>query len=173
MFIFLSALSKHLYEVLLTGGSFQTWRNEHRVWMMRSVTSHLYGSLDAIMKKIGMREASFLPTNKVVDDAQVKLYQMGIFDFQTSNKFLVPIVTLIILNMASFFVGLVRVIFLGYWDQMFVQVFISFYILLMNFPIIEAMIIRKDKGRIQPSVTLLSALFSTIFLLLGSMILHC
>jgi hypothetical protein len=81
LFIFLSALSKHLQEVLLTGGSFQSWRNEQRIWMMKSVTTYLHGSLDAIMKKMGMREASFFPTNKVVDDEQVNLYQMGKFDF--------------------------------------------------------------------------------------------
>jgi len=171
LFIFLSALSKHLQEVLLTGGSFQSWRNEQRIWMMKSVTTYLHGSLDAIMKKMGMREASFFPTNKVVDDEQVKLYQMGKLDFQTSNMFLVPMVALIILNMASFVGGLFRVIFLGDWDKMFVQVFISFYILLTNFPIIEGMMIRKDKGRIRSSVTLLSAMFSCGILFLGFIIL--
>ncbi|KAF3972584.1 hypothetical protein ACB098_02G079000 [Castanea mollissima] len=173
LFIFLSSISKNLQEVLATGGSFQTWRNEQRIWMMKSITSHLYGSLDAIMKRIGMREASFLPTNKVEDAEQVKLYKMGKFDFQTSNMFLVPMVSLIILNLVSFIGGLVRVIFVGNWDQMLVQVFISFYILVMNFPIIEAMIIRKDKGRVRPSVTVLSAMFSTIFLLLGCIIFCC
>ncbi|KAE8022570.1 hypothetical protein FH972_008360 [Carpinus fangiana] len=173
MFIFLSSLAKHLYEVLLTGGSLQTWRNEQRIWMIRSVTSYLYGSLDAIMKKIGMREASFLPTNKVTDDEQVKLYQMGKFDFQTSNMFLVPMVAVIILNMASFVGGLVRVIFVGNGDKMFVQVFISFYILIINFPIVEGMMMRKDKGRVRSSATLLSAMFSAIYLFLGSIILLC
>ncbi|XP_023913307.1 cellulose synthase-like protein G2 [Quercus suber] len=173
LFIFLSSISKHLQEVLSTGGSFQTWRNEQRIWMMKSITSHLYGSLDAIMKRIGMREASFLPTNKVEDAEQVKLYKIGKFDFQTSNMFLVPMISLIILNVVSFIGGLVRVIFVGNWDRMLVQVFISFYILVMNFPIIEAMIIRKDKGRVRPSVTILSAMFSTIFLLLGCIILCC
>jgi hypothetical protein len=135
--------------------------------MMKSITNHLYGSLDAIMKRMGMREASFLPTNKVEDDERAKLYQMGKFDFQTSNMFLVPMVALIILNMASFIGGLFRVIFLGDWDRMFVQVFISFYILIMNFPIIEGVMIRKDKGRIRSSVTLLSAVFSCGILFLG------
>ncbi|KAB1219131.1 Cellulose synthase-like protein E6 [Morella rubra] len=172
VFIFLSALSKHLLEVLSTGVSFQTWMNGQRLWMIKSIICHLYGSLDVIMKKFGMREASFLPTNKVADDEQVKLYQMGKFDFQTSNKFLVPMVSLIILNMAAFFGGLIRIFFLGDWDKMFVQAFMSFYILVMSFPIIEGMTIRKDKaGRIRPSVTGSSIMFSTIFLVLGSIVL--
>ncbi|KAF5466004.1 hypothetical protein F2P56_015963 [Juglans regia] len=170
VFIFLSALSKHLYEVLLTGGSFQTMENEQRAWMIKSITCYMYGSLDAIMKRMGMREASFMPTNKVEDDEQVKLYRVGKFDFQTSNMFLLPMVALIILNMAALVGGLLRVIFVGDWDRMFVQVFISCYILYINLPIIEGMMIRKDKGRIQPSVTQLSVIICIFFLLLGSII---
>ncbi|KAM4127285.1 hypothetical protein ACJW30_02G078300 [Castanea mollissima] len=173
LFIYLSSLAKLLQEILFTGGSFLSWVNEQRIWMMKSVTFHLYGTLGGIMKRIGIKEASFVPSNKVEDDEQVKLYEMGKFGFQIPNMFLVPMVALIILNVASFVGGLVRVVFLGDWDNLFVQVFISFYILIINFPIIEGMIIRKDKGRIQPSVTLLSAMFSTIFLLVGSVILHC
>ncbi|XP_058001137.1 cellulose synthase-like protein G2 [Hevea brasiliensis] len=168
--IFLSAISKHLYEVLISGGSIQTWRNEQRIWMMKSVSSHVYGSLDAIMKKLGVREASFLPTNKVEDDENSRLYQMGKFDFQTSTRLLVPMVTVAILNMVSFLVGVVRI---KEWNKNFVPVFLSFYILVINYAIIEGMIIRKDKGRIPASVTLLSTLisFCLIFLsLIGSII---
>ncbi|PQQ07349.1 hypothetical protein Pyn_06783 [Prunus yedoensis var. nudiflora] len=169
-FVFLSSISKHLYEVLSTGFTFRHWINEQRIWMMKSVTSHLYGSVDAFMKKIGMREASFFPTNKVDDVEQLKRYNMGVFDFQTSILFLAPMAALVILNMASFAVGISRVIFLGELDKFFIQVFIPFYVILMNYPIVEGMLIRKDRGRIPPSVTLLSAIVSLIFYFLGSII---
>lgn len=167
-FIFVSSLSKHLYEVLFTGGSFQTWMNEQRNWMIKSVTCHLYGSMDAIMKKIGMREASFLTTNKVVDNEEEKLYQMGKFDFRTSTAILAPVIILVISNMAAFMVGLARVIAAGNWDKMFVQVVLSFYILIMSYPIVEGMILRKDKGRVPPSITLLSTVLAMVLLTLGS-----
>ncbi|BFG15498.1 hypothetical protein CerSpe_017710 [Prunus speciosa] len=169
-FVFISSISKHLYEVLSTGFTFRHWINEQRIWMMKSVTSHLYGSVDAFMKKIGMREASFFPTNKVDDVDQLKRYNMGVFDFQTSILFLAPMAALVILNMASFVVGISRVIFLGELDKFFIQVFIPFYVILMNYPIVEGMLIRKDRGRIPPSVTLLSAVVSLIFYSLGSII---
>ncbi|KAM1439325.1 hypothetical protein EV2_013104 [Malus domestica] len=169
-FVFLSLLSKHLYEVLATGSTFRHWVNEQRIWMMKSVTSHLYGSVDAFMKKLGMREASFLPTNKVDDVEQLKLYNMGVFDFQTSLQFLAPMVALVILNMASFAVGIAKGIFVGELDKMFIQIFIAFYVIVMNYPIIEGMLIRKDKGSIPLSVTLLSALFSFIVYFFGSII---
>lgn len=167
-FIFLSSGGKVLYDVLVTGGSFRSWINEHRIWMIKSITSHLYGSLDAVMKRIGMREASFLATNKVDDDEQAVLYKKGMFDFRTSAMFLAPMVTLVILNMVSFVVGMARVVLVGGLEKMILHVLLSLYILVMSYPIIEGMVIRKDKGRIPLSITVLSATLSLIFLPLGS-----
>ncbi|KAK1592739.1 hypothetical protein Q3G72_029545 [Acer saccharum] len=172
VFIFASALLKHLYEVLASGGSVRTWRNEQRIWMIKSVTSYLYGTLDAFMEKLGLTKASFLPTNKVEDDEQVKRYQMGVFDFRTSTMLLAPLVTIIVLNMAAFACGVYRMMFTGEWEKMVLQVVLSFYILIMNYAVIEGMLMRNDKGRIPPSVTLLSVIISGIFLSLGSVILN-
>lgn len=170
-FIFLSAICKHLQEVISTGGSVYTWRNEQRIWMIKSVTSHFYGSMDAIMKILGLRKANFLPTNKVLDKEQVKRYEMGQVDFQTSSVFLVPMVSLIILNVAAVLCGVIRMIVVGNWDKLFAQVLLSLYILTINFAIVEGMIVRKDKGRISPSAILLSSVCFMIFLFFGSIIL--
>lgn len=170
-FVFVSALSKHLLEVILTGGSIQTWRNEHRIWMIKTVTCHMYGSLDAIMKRLGMREASFLPTNKVADSDHVKLYQMGKFDFRISTTVLTSMVTLVVLNMAAFIAGVCRVIGTGNWEELLIQVLLSLHILIMGYPIMEGMILRKDKGRIPYSVTLLSTVIAMVILTFGSVVL--
>ncbi|KAL5781828.1 hypothetical protein ACOSP7_006857 [Xanthoceras sorbifolium] len=172
VFIFLSALLKHLHEVLASGGSVGIWRNEQRIWMMKSVTSYLYGTLNAFLEKFGLTEASFLPTNKADDDEQVKRYQMGVFDFQTSRMLLAPLVTIIILNMAALACGVYRMMFTGEWEKMLLQVLLSFYILIVNYAVIEGMIVRKDRGRIPPSVTLLSAFISVVFFFLGYVILN-
>ncbi|KAF3456848.1 hypothetical protein FNV43_RR01502 [Rhamnella rubrinervis] len=166
-FIFMSSGGVVLYDVFVTGG-FRSWINEHRIWMIKSTTSHLYGCLDAFMKRIGMREASFLATNKVDDDEQAMLYKNGMFDFRTSAMFLAPMVALVILNMVSFVVGMARVILFGGLEKMILQVLMSFYVLVMSYPIIQGMLIRKDKGRIPLPITILSAALSLIFLLLGS-----
>ncbi|KAL9410808.1 hypothetical protein AB3S75_044558 [Citrus x aurantiifolia] len=170
-FIFISAICKHLQEVISTGGSIYAWRNEQRIWMIKSVTAHFYGSMDAILKLLGLRKASFLPTNKVLDKEQVKRYEMGQFDFQTSSMFLVPMVSLMILNMAALLCGFIRIIAVGNWDKLFPQLLLSLYILIINFAIVEGMIVRKDKGRISPSAILLSSVFFMIFLFFGSIIL--
>ncbi|CAK7327210.1 unnamed protein product [Dovyalis caffra] len=172
-FIFLASLLKHLEEVLSTGASIQTWINEQRIWMIKSVTAYTYGSLDAILKCIGMREASFLPTNKVADDEQVALYQMGKMNFQAATVILTPIVTLVILNMASFFWGAARMVIAGSWNETFGQAFLSFYILVVNYPVIEGMLLRKDKGRVPTPVTVLSLVITICLLCLGHMALNC
>ncbi|KAJ6719451.1 CELLULOSE SYNTHASE A CATALYTIC SUBUNIT 7 [UDP-FORMING]-LIKE [Salix purpurea] len=171
-FIFLASLLKHLEEVLSTGASIQTLLNEQRIWMMKSVTAYTYGSLDAILKCFGMREASFLPTNKVADDEQVALYQMGKLNFQSSTMILTPIITLIILNMVSFIGGVARMFIARSWDDTFGQVFLSLYILMVNYPVIEGMLLRKDKGRVPTPVTLLSLIITIFLLSLGHMTLN-
>ncbi|XP_021290796.1 cellulose synthase-like protein G3 [Herrania umbratica] len=173
LFIFISALSKNLYEILTTGGQIRTWTNERRIWMIKSVTSQFYGHVDAILSKLGMSEASFLPTSKVTDDEQVKRYEMGVFDFQAPTMFLAPLATVILVNIASLVGGVVRMVAMdnGDWTKMAGQISLSFYILIANHAIIEGMIIRKDKASIPSYVTLLSVVFSVIILLIGSIIL--
>ncbi|KAL2325071.1 hypothetical protein Fmac_024129 [Flemingia macrophylla] len=170
LFILLSAFTKHLVEVLSTGGTFRKWNVEQRIWMIRSITSHSYGCLDAVLKKFGLREANFLPTNKVEDDEQTRLYQMDKYDFRTSNMFLVPMVALLIINISSFIGGVYRVLSVGDWDKMFIQLCIPAYAIVVNYPIIEALVIRKDVGRIYPSFALVvtcnilaTAIISTLY----------
>lgn len=161
-FIYLSAQTKHLFEALSTGGTFRTMIIEQRMRMMRSITCHLYGFLDCLMKEFGLREASFMPTNKVKDEEQTILYEMDKYDFRIPNMFLVPMVALIIINISCFITGIYRVLSLGELDKMFIQIYLMAYIILVNYPIIEGIVIRKDKGRIPPSVVVTSNVLATI-----------
>ncbi|XP_039002085.1 cellulose synthase-like protein G2 isoform X1 [Hibiscus syriacus] len=171
LLIFLSSLSKHLHEVLKSGRPIRKWINEQRIWMIKSVTCHLYGSLDAILKKLGLRKASFMTTNKVADDDQIELYREGKFDFRASTIFIVPLVTIMLVNLASVAGGIWRMLFMGGdWKKMLGQVLLSVYIIVMNYVVIEGMVIRRDKGRIPLHVSVLSFVFCLIFLLLGSLI---
>lgn len=166
--VFVSSLCKHLYEVVASGYSVQTFMNEQRMWMIRSVTSHVYGTMDAILKQLGMRTASFSPTNKAADDQQSKRYKMGLFDFQTSIMFLAPMVAAVILNVASFVGGITRVLALGGWDKLLMQMGLVLFAIVMSYPVIEGMVLRTDKGRVPPTVTLVSAILSSALFYLGS-----
>ncbi|XP_042499366.1 cellulose synthase-like protein G2 isoform X2 [Macadamia integrifolia] len=166
--IYISSLSQHLLEVLLCGDSLRTWWNEQRNWMIKSVASYSFSCWDVFMKKIGIREANFMLTSKVIVEEQVEQYKKGIFHFKGSKWFLVTLATLVTINMVSLGGGLARVMSEASYDDMFGQVFLSFAILTFNYPIIEGMIFRKDNGRISTSISIISVTVSIIFLYLGS-----
>ncbi|KAL3812498.1 hypothetical protein ACJIZ3_013766 [Penstemon smallii] len=166
-FLFLSSQLKHVQEVLSTGHSIQTWANEQRFWMMKSATCFLFATLEATMEKFGLTKVSFLPTNKVVDVEQAKLYQMGIYDFQAPPLFMVPLCSLYILNVASFFIGLVKILQDQKGNEMFVQAFIPFFGMVLFFPLFEGMVLRTDKGRVSPFVSIVSCVISIIILFLA------
>ncbi|WVZ24753.1 hypothetical protein V8G54_003297 [Vigna mungo] len=154
VFIFLSALVKHLLEVSLTGGTLHNWINEQRIWMMKSVTCHLHGCLDALLKKFGIREATFVPTNKLEDDEQNLLYQMDKYDFRASNIFIAPMLFLITVNIYCLVGGVYRVFLVGDCDKLFIQLFLAVFIVTVNYPLIEGLLVRKDKGRISKLVAI-------------------
>ncbi|KAK1430407.1 hypothetical protein QVD17_13116 [Tagetes erecta] len=161
VYVFVLSNLQHIREIHSTGASLHSWKHEQRVWMMKGITSHLYGTTHAIMEKLGFKEANFLPTNKVINEDEAKLHQMGIFNFQTSSIFLVPLCSLVILNLMAFVVTIIGIMFYKvYINEVFVQMFLSFYIALMGYPLLEGMILRKDKGRIASNVSCYSLVFS-------------
>ncbi|XP_076890728.1 quillaic acid 3-O-glycosyltransferase CSL1-like [Bidens hawaiensis] len=172
LYVFVLSNLQHMREIHSTGALvLQTWTHDQRVWMIKAITSHLYGTAHAIMEKIGVKEANFLPTNKVDNEDEVKLHQMGIYNFQTSSVFLVPLCSLVTLNLLAFVVGVIRITFhKEYVGVMFIQTFITFYIALMGYPVLEGMMLRKDKGRIAPIVSCYSVIFSAFVLSFGKLL---
>nr|DAD19816.1 TPA_asm: hypothetical protein HUJ06_021279 [Nelumbo nucifera] len=169
--VYVSILSQHLSEVLFEAGSLRMWWNELRIWMIKSVTAYFFACLDVLMKLIGLKKANFIVTSKVVDEAQVERYKMGVFSFEGDPFFLVILVTLVTLNMVSFTAGLGRMISTNKYDDIFGHVFLSFFILRISYPIIEGMILRRDNGRVPVSVTLISVAISMVILSLGCILL--
>ncbi|XP_027165343.1 cellulose synthase-like protein G1 [Coffea eugenioides] len=171
VYLFLSSNLKHIQEALSAGHSIRTWMHEQRMWMIKSVTCYFYGSLNGIMEKIGMREASFLPTDKAEDEGRTKLYKSGMFDFRAPGMFIIPMCTLVILNIVSLLIGAVKIIHTRNYGEIFIQAFISFFIIVVQYPVIEGIFFRKDYGRIPKSASLLSTMLAGIILSLGSLVL--
>ncbi|CAA2964851.1 cellulose synthase G2 [Olea europaea subsp. europaea] len=168
-FLFLSSQLKHIQEVFSSGHSIRTWAIEQRIWMLRSLTCYMYGTLNGISEMIGLRAASFLPTDKAENDEQSKLYQMGIYDFQASGLLLAPLCTLYILNVVVFIIGVPKIFHIRQASKMFIQLFIPLFGILINYPLFEGMFLRKDDGRVAPSITILSAALCIIILSFGSL----
>ncbi|XP_042026830.1 cellulose synthase-like protein G3 [Salvia splendens] len=162
VFIFVSSQLKHAQEVMASGDSLTTWVNEQRVWVMKSLTSYLFASVNAILEKIGLTKASFVPTSKIMDNEVAKLYQMGKFDFQAPSLFMVILCTLYMINLASFVVGFGRILQNGRMNEMVMQAFLPLFGVVMHYPLMEGMVLRKDVGRVSPLVSILSTVISSL-----------
>ncbi|XP_047946237.1 cellulose synthase-like protein G2 [Salvia hispanica] len=162
VFVFVSSLLKHAQEVLASGDSLRAWVNEQRVWVMKSLTSFSFAAANAILEKMGLAKAGFVPTSKVTDDEVDKLYQMGKYDFRAPPPFMVILCSIYMLNLASLVVGLARVLVKGKMNEMAMQAFVPLFGVVMHYPLMEGMVLRKDGGRVSPSVSLLSVVVSSL-----------
>ncbi|KAL5712210.1 hypothetical protein ACHQM5_014402 [Ranunculus cassubicifolius] len=153
---YVSSPFQQILEVLATGGSIRLFWNEQRLWFMKGATSNLLAFLDILKKLMGMKEIDFNPTNKSSKEKEIQKYQMDIFDFDIDSRFLLILATISCLNIVSLAVGIGRVIVQENFMEMFGQISLSHIILLLIYPVIEALLFRKDEGRIPKTVLLLS-----------------
>lgn len=147
--IYLSSIGQHLYEVISSGGSVVTWWNEQRIWMIKSVTACLFGCMDALFKCLGLAKASFRLTKKTLHQEKLDKYENDKFDFQGATLFMIPLTLLVLLNMVCFFGGIKGMISNGNFGEMFGHFFLSSYILVMSYPILEGLVIKKGKKKQQ------------------------
>ncbi|KAG8370355.1 hypothetical protein BUALT_Bualt14G0108300 [Buddleja alternifolia] len=143
--VFLSSISQHLYEVVSSGGSIRTMWNEQRIWMIKSVTACLFGCLDVLMKYIGLAKANFRLTNKAIDQEKLERYEKGKFDFQGAKMFMIPLTMLVLINLGCFIGGVKGLISGGSVGEMFGQGLLSFYVLVLSFPILEGLVPKIGK----------------------------
>ncbi|CAN6224824.1 unnamed protein product [Urochloa humidicola] len=147
------------YETLLYGDTLRGWWNGQRMWMIRRITSYLYGVIDTVRNMLGLSKMGFVVSPKVSDEDESKRYEQEIMEFRTSSPDYVIIATVALLNLVCLVGGLCRIITSGgnmVLNGLFLQVVLSGLLVIINIPIYEAMFLRKDRGRIPFSVTLTS-----------------
>ncbi|KAL1825997.1 hypothetical protein ACET3Z_012775 [Daucus carota] len=145
--LWLSSLLQHMYEVFTSGGTLRTWWNEQRIWVIKVVAGSLFGCIDCIMKKIGNSKTVFRLTNKAIAKEKVENYEKGRFDFEGAQVFMVPMVGLVIWNLVCLIVGLWSIFDKGNVSEMFGQLLLSTFLLLVSYPVIEGIVTRKGKGK--------------------------
>ncbi|KAJ4952057.1 hypothetical protein NE237_028889 [Protea cynaroides] len=167
MFLFLGAYAQDLLEFLLGGGIIQRWWNDQRMWMIRGISSHLFGTIDYFLKTFGISALGFNVTSKVMEDEQSKLYDHGVFEFGVSSFLFVPLTTAAIINLISFLKGLAGVFIYGNLREAFVQLFISSFVVLNCWPVYEAIAFRNDRGKMPTKTTVASALLAWVLYLMA------
>ncbi|MCL7023561.1 hypothetical protein MKW94_012078 [Papaver nudicaule] len=146
------------------GISFKKWWNEQRMWLIRGATCYSFSFVEFTLNQIGISSApDFSLTSKVIDNEQQKRYDREIFDFGVESPFFVSLSTFALINLVSFSFGVMKVVFMeGILEEMLVQLFLSGFVLVNCLPIYEAMVLRKDGGRMPTRVTLISLLITLL-----------
>ncbi|RCV12123.1 hypothetical protein SETIT_2G244000v2 [Setaria italica] len=148
------------YEALLYGDTLRGWWNGQRMWMIRRITSYLYGTIDTIRKLLGLSKMRFEVSPKVSDEDESKRYEQEIMEFGTWSTVYVIIATVALLNLVCLVGWLCQILTSGGRNMPLngfcLQVVLCGLLVIINIPIYEAMFLRKDRGRIPFSVTLAS-----------------
>ncbi|CAL5063864.1 unnamed protein product [Urochloa decumbens] len=168
-FIYVSVVKNiySLYEALTSGDTMRGWWNGQRMWMVKRITSYLYGVIDNIRKLLGLSKMGFVVSPKISDEDESKRYEQEIMEFGTSSPEYVIIATIALLNLVCLVGGLAQFLTSGQnmlLNNFFLQVILCGLLVVINIPIYEAMFLRKDRGRIPFPVTLASLGFMMLAL---------
>ncbi|KAM0900402.1 hypothetical protein ACQ4PT_020660 [Festuca glaucescens] len=159
LYVFFVKNMYSLYEALSCGETLKGWWNGQRMWLVKRISSYLYGVIDTLRKLLGLSQMTFAVSSKVSDEDVSKRYEQEIMDFGSPTPEYVIIATIALLNLVCL-VGGLRHIMTGGWNVLFnvlpAQIFLCEMLVITNIPFYEAIFLRKDKGRIPFSVTLAS-----------------
>ena len=171
MFLFLGAYGSDLLEFIVEGSTVQRWWNDQRMWTIRVLSSYLFAFLEYFLKCLGISTYGFSLTDKVVDDEQSKRYDQGVFDFGVPSPMFVPITVAAIINLVSFFMGLMQVLKGSNSEGLFLQMSMAGFVVVNSMPIYEAVVLRRDKGRMPVKITTISTCLALALYVLASQLL--
>lgn len=133
---------------------------------MKGSSSYLVSVIVIILKSLGISEAGFEITSKVIDDEALKRYRQEVMEFAVPSPMFIPPTTLALLNLYCFIKAATMVMIKGWaaFDQMALQIIISGNICLISMPLYQALCLRKDRGRMPTCITVFSSLLALALL---------
>ncbi|THG11277.1 hypothetical protein TEA_018790 [Camellia sinensis var. sinensis] len=171
IFLFIGSYGQDCLDYILAKGTFQRWWSDQRMWLVRGVTSYMFGLIEFISKYLGIATQGFNVTSKVVDNEQGKRYNQGTFEFGVESPMFMSLAVAAIINLTAFVGGLIGVLRGKNSEGLFGQLLITGFVVLNCCPVYEAMVLRTDKGRMPTKTTIIStflawALYTTASLIL-------
>ncbi|OQU89661.1 hypothetical protein SORBI_3002G238300 [Sorghum bicolor] len=158
-FVYVSAATYmySLYEALSSGVTLRGWWNGQRMWIIRRTTSYLFAMVDTVSRLLGLSAMAFAVTPKVSDDEdQSRRYEQELMEFgasSTSSPELVIVAATALLSLVCLAGGLSRVLASGCGSasclsEFCLQIVLCGALAAVNVPVYEAMLLRKDRGRV-------------------------
>ncbi|XP_048231074.1 cellulose synthase-like protein G3 isoform X1 [Ricinus communis] len=171
VFLFLGAYGQDFLDFVLVGGSVQSWWNDQRIWHIRGLTCHLFGSIEFFLHTFGFSRFGFNVTSKVIDDELSKRYGQGIFEFGVHSPMFVTLTMAALINLIAFVKGLVDVSRGSNLEGPFLQMLIAGFAVLNCWPIYDAIFLRSDGGKMPIKTTLVATVLACSFCLVASFVL--
>ncbi|CAJ1971519.1 unnamed protein product [Sphenostylis stenocarpa] len=155
-YVIVGEITYSLTEGLTKGSSLQGWWNGMRMWLYLRTNPCLF----SLVSLFGRPNSSFLLTSKVIEDDAAQRYEKEIMEFGTSSPYFTVLATLALLNLFCLLATLKDLV-LGNGavdaEKMVLQLLLCVVLVLINFPLYEAIFIRKDKGRLPTSLSVKSS----------------
>ncbi|CAH2033423.1 unnamed protein product [Thlaspi arvense] len=164
-YVTVAANAYSLAEFLWCGGTFRGWWNEQRMWLYRRTSSFLFGFIDTILKRLGVSESAFVITAKVAEEEAAERYEEEVMEFGVESPMFLLLGTLGMLYLFSFSAAAVTRLMMtsrdgGGFQTMGLQFVITGVLVVLNWPLYEGMLLRKDKGKMPMSVTVQSVVLA-------------
>ncbi|CAH8306252.1 unnamed protein product [Eruca vesicaria subsp. sativa] len=161
-YVTVAANAYSLAEFLWCGGTLRGWWNEQRMWLYRRTSSFLFGFMDTVLKKLGVSESAFAITAKVAEEEAAERYEKEVMEFGVESPMFLLLGTLGMLNLFCLAAAIMRLVMTSREDvqTMGMQFVITGLLVVLNLPLYEGMLLRKDKGKMPLSVTVKSVVLA-------------
>ncbi|KAL0688237.1 hypothetical protein Bca4012_087914 [Brassica carinata] len=166
IFLSLGAYAQDLSDFLLEGGTCRKWWNDQRMWLIRGLSSFFFGMIEYTLKTLNLSTPGFNVTSKANgDDEQKKRYEQEIFDFAPSSSIFLPMTAVAVLNLFAFVSGLYGLFAWG--EGLSLELMLASFVVVNSLPIYEAMVLRKDDGKLQKGICFLAGILTLVLILGG------
>lgn len=160
--------AEHVYsfcEYLWAGGTPLGWWNEQRMWLYKRTTSYLFAMIDTLLWMVGYSESGFIVSAKVLDEDSMQRYKQEIMEFGASTPMFTILSSLAMINLFCLIGTAMKAIRTraesGY-QTMVGQIVLCGVLILINLPLYNAALFRKDNGRLPSSVRLKSVVVALL-----------
>ncbi|RWR84936.1 cellulose synthase-like protein E6 isoform X2 [Cinnamomum micranthum f. kanehirae] len=130
----------------------------------KKTSAYLFGTIDCALNLLGITKSAFPITVKIADDELSKRYEQEIMEFGTTSPMFTILATLAMINILCLGGAIKRLVMDdGVRVESFVLQFAQCGLwVLINLPIYEGLFLRKDEGRMPPSLAFTSTALAVL-----------
>ncbi|KAL6349385.1 hypothetical protein AAG906_034042 [Vitis piasezkii] len=121
IFCFLGAYGQDYLELILSGDNSKVVEQSESM-DDEGLSSFSIGSVEYILKSIGISTFGFNVTSKAVEEEQSKRYKKGMFEFGVASPLFLPLTTAAIINLVSFLWGIAQIFRQGRIEDLLLQI---------------------------------------------------